>query len=75
MPTWLGEIQCPKCSHWQIPMKFCPACGYDWSGQRTWTMTIHPQPDPESTAGALLRRCRYCGELEHGSGACKIQNP
>ena len=30
MATWLGEIKCPKCNHWQIPMKYCPKCGHKW---------------------------------------------
>ena len=30
MTTWLGEIKCPQCGHWQIPMTYCPSCGYNW---------------------------------------------
>jgi len=30
MATWLGEIKCPECGYWQIPMLYCPACGFKW---------------------------------------------
>ena len=30
MATWLGEIPCPDCDHWQIPMAYCLKCGHKW---------------------------------------------
>lgn len=33
-----SDIKCPKCGHWQIPIHYCPLCGYDWEAarQETW---------------------------------------
>lgn len=42
MSTWSGEVKCPKCSHWQIPMNYCPSCGHAFGG--VYTVTYSPTP-------------------------------
>ena len=27
MANWLGEVKCPQCGCWQLPMNYCPKCG------------------------------------------------
>ena len=83
MAAWLGEIKCPKCNHWQIPMKFCPNCGYEWASQPTWSGTLTKgwqdipkeyetceEYDPTVGYRGPVRRCQRCGEPDHGSRAC-----
>jgi len=30
MANWSGEVKRPECNHWQIPMSYCPNCGYSF---------------------------------------------
>ena len=47
MSIWLGEITCPKCGHWQIPMSYCPSCGYSFKGKRSYP-NVTFSDDPEA---------------------------
>jgi hypothetical protein len=59
MPTWNGEIQCPRCGTWQIPSNLCPHCGYTWLKNERFALPIdaHVQKQAESLPGNCLR-CR-----------------
>jgi hypothetical protein len=37
MSIWLGEITCPKCGHWQIPMSYCPNCGFSFKEEKFYS--------------------------------------
>ena len=50
MSTWSGEVKCPKCGHWQIPMNYCPSCGHAFGGVYTATYSL--------TLGWVCGKCK-----------------
>ena len=51
--AYSGEVKCLKCGLWQIPRKFCPECGYDFSLSPTFSTnaeSYHKVKIPEGSS-------------------------
>ena len=62
MPSWSGEIKCPECGAWQIPLNYCPNCGHSFKVNFIFDSYYCNckvfMPSSEST----LPICRFCGK-------------
>lgn len=69
MSTWSGEVKCPQCGWWQIPMNYCPKCGHAFGGVfGAWGSPTPRAADLPNVT--VYRLCPNCHQFHPSNVVC-----